>query len=68
MAESTGLLNLRGGNSTGGSNPPLSAIFFARTGKKNTKDVEDILHFTSQSDPSALHFAIRQTLTLIFDM
>ena len=27
MAESNGLLNRRTGNRTGGSNPPLSAIF-----------------------------------------
>ena len=30
MAESNGLLNRRTGNRTGGSNPPLSAIFFAK--------------------------------------
>ena len=35
MAESTGLLNLRRGNSTEGSNPSLSAIILP---KKMTKD------------------------------
>ncbi len=30
MAESNGLLNRRRGNSTEGSNPSLSAIFFAK--------------------------------------
>ena len=30
MAESNGLLNRRTGNRTGGSNPPLSAIFILK--------------------------------------
>ena len=34
MAESNGLLNRRTGNRTGGSNPPLSAIFVLKFGVK----------------------------------
>ena len=35
MAESNGLLNRRTGNRTGGSNPPLSAIFLLPTDSLN---------------------------------
>ena len=35
MAESNGLLNRRTGNRTGGSNPPLSAIFILKFDLKN---------------------------------
>ena len=48
MAESNGLLNRHRGNSIGGSNPPLSAIFFALIqGKKNMKPEKALLHTAS---------------------
>ena len=50
MAESNGLLNRRTGNRTGGSNPPLSAIFFAK--KMANEDAS--LHFTVPSGTTSL--------------
>ena len=52
MAESNGLLNRRTGNRTGGSNPPLSAIFIL---KKNENG--------ERRRKSSLHCAVRHNFT-----
>ena len=47
MAESNGLLNRHRGNSIGGSNPPLSAIFFALMQAPKMKPEKASLHMPS---------------------
>ena len=44
MAESNGLLNRRTGNRTGGSNPPLSAIFILNENENGERSRKASLH------------------------
>ena len=60
MAESNGLLNRRTGNRTGGSNPPLSAIFILnengeRSRKASLNAATAALHSTGAAFSSHLH-------------
>ena len=51
MAESNGLLNRRTGNRTGGSNPPLSAIFILKKNENGERSRKASLHAAA----AALH-------------
>ncbi len=45
MAESNGLLNRHRGNSIGGSNPPLSAIYFSFREKRKVNKRKAVKNF-----------------------
>ena len=71
MAERNGLLNRRRGNLAGGSNPPLSAIFYIvkngeRSRKASLHAATAALHSKAGGFSSHLHFTVSALLVKTF--